>query len=77
MQISRCASENKSIAINQPLLLCFLGHHLLVQGGWNRQREGTECFSGTGSAHHPGTAANVTEIPGFAQKTLAEHVNPQ
>lgn len=77
MQISCCASENKRIAINQPLFFCFLGHHLLVQGGWNKQREDTECSSGTDSAHHPGTAANVTENPGFVQKTLAEHANPQ
>lgn len=77
IEISHCASENKSIAINQPLFLWFLGHHLLVQGGWNKQREDTECSSGTDSAHHPGTAANVTENPGFVQKTLAEHTNPQ
>lgn len=76
MQICRCASENKSIAINQPLFLCFLGHHLLIQGGWNKQREHTECSSGTDSAHHPGTAANITENIGFVQKTLVLYRKP-
>lgn len=38
-------------------------HHLLVQGGWNKQREDTGYSTGTESAHHPGTAADVTENP--------------
>lgn len=39
------------------------GHHLLVQGGWNKQRDDADYSGGTESAHHPGMAADVTENP--------------
>lgn len=39
------------------------GHHLLVQGGWNKQREDVAYSGGAESAHHPDAAADVTENP--------------
>lgn len=58
------ASDSKSVSKNRFLLLWFAhGHHLLVQGGWKKQRDDTVYSGGTESAHHPGTAADVTENP--------------
>lgn len=48
-------------------------HNLLVQRAWTKQREDTACSGGTERAHHPATAADVTETHHRVCKTPVKY----